>query len=30
MPSAEQLEAMGMTAEQAQSYIQSLINHGKL
>ena len=30
MPSAEQLEAMGMTAEQAQSYIQSLISHGKL
>ena len=30
MPSAEQLAAMGMTAEQAQAYIHSLIYHGKL
>ena len=30
MPSAEQLAAMGMTAEQAQAYIDSLIRHGKL
>ena len=30
LPSAEQLAAMGMTAEQAQAYIDSLIRHGKL
>ena len=30
MPSAEQLAAMGMTAEQARAYIDSLIRHGKL
>ncbi len=30
MPSAEQLAAMGMTAEQAQAYIDSLIRRGKL
>ena len=30
MPGSEQLAAMGMTASQAQSYINSLINHGKL
>ena len=30
LPSAEQLAAMGMTAEQARAYIDSLIRHGKL
>ena len=30
MPSAEQLAAMHMTEQQARSYINSLINHGKL
>lgn len=30
LPSAEQLAAMGMTAEQAQAYIDSLIRHGKI
>ena len=30
MPSAEQLAAMGMTAEQAQAYIDSLLRRGKL
>ena len=30
LPSAEQLAAMGMTAEQARAYIDSLIRHGKI
>ncbi len=30
MPSAEQLAAMGMTAEQARAYIDSLLRRGKL
>ena len=30
LPSAEQLAAMGMTAEQARAYNDSLIRHGKL